>query len=129
MGGHLGSPKIDANTSRRAVEIIRRNARSQARMVDDLLDTSRIITGKLTLRVQPVDLSALILAAATGLRPAAQAKEIALELQLDEGAGQVAGDPTVCNRSRGTSSRTPSSSRPMAGACASNWHTSKAMSK
>ncbi len=88
----LAKPGLDANTSRQAAEIIRRNARAQARMVDDLLDTSRIITGKLTLRVQPVDLSALILAAVDGLRPAAGAKEIALQLQLDEGAG-LAGDP------------------------------------
>ena len=62
-------------------------------MVDDLLDVSRIITGKLRLSVQPVDLGTIIIAAVDGLRPAAEAKEIRLQLQLDSPAGQVSGDP------------------------------------
>jgi CheY-like chemotaxis protein/anti-sigma regulatory factor (Ser/Thr protein kinase) len=62
-------------------------------MIDDLLDASRIITGKLRVSVQPVDLGTIIIAAVDGLRPAAEAKEIRLQLQLDSPAGQVSGDP------------------------------------
>jgi len=89
----LGNPKLDPVTSLRAIEVIRRNARMQVQMVDDLLDVSRIITGKLRLSVQPVDLGVIIIAAVDGLRPAAEAKEIRLQLQLDAPAGRVSGDP------------------------------------
>jgi PAS domain S-box-containing protein len=89
----LGNSKLDPVASLRAIEVIRRNARMQVQMVDDLLDVSRIITGKLRLSVQPVDLGTIIIAAVEGLRPAADAKEIRLQLQLDSPAGQVSGDP------------------------------------
>ncbi|MDQ2936785.1 MAG: ATP-binding protein [Acidobacteriota bacterium] len=89
----LGNPKLDAADSLRAIEVIRRNARMQVQMVEDLLDVSRIITGKLRLSVQPVDLGTIIIAAVDGLRPAAEAKAISLQLQLDSPAGQVSGDP------------------------------------
>ncbi|CAN5659529.1 hypothetical protein BH20ACI3_BH20ACI3_07190 [soil metagenome] len=89
----LGNPKLDPVTSLRAIEVIRRNARMQVQMVDDLLDVSRIITGKLRLSVHPVDLGTIIIAAVDGLRPAAEAKEICLQLQLKSPAGQVSGDP------------------------------------
>jgi signal transduction histidine kinase len=65
----------------------------QVQMIEDLLDHSRIITGKLRLSVQPVDLGTVIIAAVDGLRPAAEAKEIRLQLQLDAPAGGVSGDP------------------------------------
>ena len=89
----LGNSKLDPVTSLRAIEVIRRNARMQVQMVDDLLDVSRIITGKLRLSVQPVDLGTIIIAAVDGLRPAAEAREIRLQLQLDSPAGQVSVDP------------------------------------
>jgi PAS domain S-box-containing protein len=89
----LGSSRLDPVGSARAVEVIRRNARMQVQMIDDLLDVSRIITGKLRLSVQPVDLGAVIIAAVEGVRPAAEAREIRLQLQLDSPAGQVSGDP------------------------------------
>jgi PAS domain S-box-containing protein len=89
----LGNSKLDQVATLRAIEVIRRNARMQVQMVDDLLDVSRIITGKLRLSVQPVDLGAIVIAAVDGLRPAAEAKEIRLQLQLDTPAGQVSGDP------------------------------------
>jgi len=89
----LGNPKLDPVTSLRAIEVIRRNARIQRQMVDDLLDVSRIITGKLRLTMQPVDLGTIAIAAVDGLRPAAEAKEIRVQLQLDAPAGQVSGDP------------------------------------
>lgn len=89
----LGTPKLDPVASLRAIEVIRRNARMQVQLVDDLLDHSRIITGKLRMSVQPVDLGTIIIAAVDGLRPAAEAREIRLQLQLDSPAGQVSGDP------------------------------------
>jgi PAS domain S-box-containing protein len=89
----LGNSKLDPVASLRAIEVIRRNAQMQVRMVDDLLDVSRIITGKLRLSVQPVDLATTLIALVDGLRPAADAKEIRLQLQLDSPAGQVSGDP------------------------------------
>ena len=89
----LANSQIDPVISLRAVEVIRRNARIQAQLVNDVLDVSRIITGKLRLSVQPVDLGTIITAAVDGLRPAAEAKEIGLQLQLDSPAGQVSGDP------------------------------------
>jgi len=89
----LGSPKLDPATSSRAISVIRRNALIQVQMISDLLDVSRIITGKLRLSVQPVDLGTIIIAAVDGMRPAAEAKGIRLELQLDSPAGQVSGDP------------------------------------
>ncbi|MDQ3255734.1 MAG: ATP-binding protein [Acidobacteriota bacterium] len=89
----LGHPKLNAVASLNAIEVIRRNARMQLQMIDDLLDVSRIITGKLRLTVQPVDLGTIAIAAVEGLRPAAEAKEIRLQLQLDAPAGQVSGDP------------------------------------
>ena len=88
----LGNSKLDPVTSLRAIEVIRRNARMQVQMVDDLLDVSRIITGKLRLSVQPVDLGTIIIEAVDGLRPAAEAREIRLQLQLDPPAGQISGD-------------------------------------
>jgi PAS domain S-box-containing protein len=91
--GMLGNSKLDPVASSRAIEVIRRNARMQVQMVDDLLDVSSIITGKLRLSVQPVDLGTIIIAAVDGLLPAAEAKEIRLQLQLDSPAGQVSGDP------------------------------------
>jgi PAS domain S-box-containing protein len=76
-----------------AVEAIRRNAQMQARLIEDMLDVSRIITGKLGLDVQRVDPAAVIAAAVETVKPAADAKEIQLELNLDSEPGYVLGDP------------------------------------
>ena len=89
----LANPKLDPTTFQQAVEVIRRNARMQVKMIEDLLDISRIVTGKLQLSVRPVDLGTIIIAAVEGLRPAADAKEIRLDLQLDSAPWQVSGDP------------------------------------
>ena len=77
----------------RGLQAIERGARSQAQLVDDLLDVSRIISGKLRLEVRPVQLVGVIEAAAESVRVAAEAKGITLELDLDARAGLVAGDP------------------------------------
>lgn len=76
-----------------AMETIERNARSQAQLVEDLLDVSRIIQGKLRLNIRTIELTAVIQTAIETLRPAANAKNIALESTLDRDAGTIAGDP------------------------------------
>ncbi len=77
----------------RALEIIERNARSQARLIDDLLDVSRIITGNLQLDVHHLNVSPIVTAAIDALRPAADAKEIQIETRLDPASCLVSGDP------------------------------------
>ena len=76
-----------------AIEAIERNARSQARLVEDLLDVSRIISGKLRLDPRPVELAEVIEAAVESVRPAADARGIVLEVFGDPAAGLVLGDP------------------------------------
>lgn len=80
------------DATRHALDVIERNATAQARLIDDLLDVSRIITGKLTLRVEPVDLRALSQAALDTLRPAAEAKGVRLDAEL-EAVPAFHGDP------------------------------------
>ncbi len=77
----------------RALEIIERNARSQARLIDDLLDVSRIITGNLQLDVHPLNVAPIVEAANDALRPAAEAKGIRVEIELDPESCLVSGDP------------------------------------
>ena len=83
---------LDPVTFSRALESIQRNARAQNQLVDDLLDVSRIITGKLRLNVQPVDLVAVIEAARDVVRLAAQAKGIELRVSVDPAVSIVPGD-------------------------------------
>ena len=88
--------KLDEAGARRAVQTIERNARAQSQIIDDLLDVSRIVTGKLRLKVLPVDLTPLIEAAVDAVRPAAQAKGIQLEARVQaqlSRAGLLRGDP------------------------------------
>ena len=72
---------------------IERNARAQTQIIDDLLDMSRIISGKVRLDVQTVDLASVVRGAVESARPAAQAKGIRLHVVLDPSAGPVSGDP------------------------------------
>ncbi|MBD2122296.1 response regulator [Trichocoleus sp. FACHB-262] len=88
----LNTRKFDEATTARAMETIERNARSQAQLVEDLLDVSRIIQGKLRLNVRPIELKAIIETALETAGPAAEAKEIRLQSVLDPGSGCVAGD-------------------------------------
>jgi PAS domain S-box-containing protein len=74
----LRSGQLDQAGVERAIEIIERNALMQKQIVEDLLDVSRIVTGKLRINTQPVDLLLVIHAAIDAIRPAAEAKEIEL---------------------------------------------------
>lgn len=71
---------------------IERNARAQNQLIDDLLDVSRIISGKLRLDVRAVDLAGVIAAAVDAARPSAEAKNIRLQTLLDPAAGPISGD-------------------------------------
>ncbi len=84
--------KLDEEASIRALKTVERNARSQSQLIDDLLDTSRIITGKLRLEVRPVELLNVIETAVEAVRPAADAKNIRLEMLLDTETGPISGD-------------------------------------
>lgn len=78
---------------REGLETIQRSARMQAQMIEDLLDMSRIVLGKVRLDVQRVDLAQVIQAAVDTVRPAADAKQLRLQVVLDPLAGPVLGDP------------------------------------
>jgi signal transduction histidine kinase/CheY-like chemotaxis protein len=86
--GHLA-----AGDFQRAIDSIERNARAQVRLIEDILDGSRVITGKLQLEIRPLDMTALVKAALDAVRAAADAKAIALTSELDPKAARVIGDP------------------------------------
>jgi PAS domain S-box-containing protein len=78
---------------RRAVDTIDRNARAQSQLIEDILDVSRIVTGKLTLAVEPVDVVTVVGAALESLRPSAEAKRLRVEVRLEAPLPPVLGDP------------------------------------
>jgi signal transduction histidine kinase/ActR/RegA family two-component response regulator len=82
-----------ASSVAEGVEVIARNARSQKQLIEDLLDMSRIISGKIRLDVQRVELATVIESAIATVRPAAEAKGVRLQVTLDPIAGPVKGDP------------------------------------
>jgi signal transduction histidine kinase/CheY-like chemotaxis protein len=88
----LRSPALDAATTERAVAAIERNALTQAQLIDDLLDVSRIVTGKMRLDVRTVALDEVIRAALDTVRLAADAKGVRLQVALDPRGGPVKGD-------------------------------------
>jgi len=88
----LQTAKLDAAATRRALETIDRNMKLQAKLIEDLLDVSAIIAGKVQLDVRPVDVGAALTALGDGFRPAAEAKKIHLEVALAASA-VVAADP------------------------------------
>ena len=76
------------------LEVIEQNARMQTRLIEDLLDMSRIISGKMRLEIQPVEPLLFIEAAIETVRPAAEAKGIGLSTLVDPACGPIAGDPS-----------------------------------
>ena len=81
-------------TLTRGLEVIERNAKAQAQLVEDMLDVSQVITGKLQLDIEPVDAIALISAAVDAMQPLADAKGVQLAMTLDPSARRIAGDVT-----------------------------------
>jgi PAS domain S-box-containing protein len=88
----LCTGRLDDEMRGQAYETIARNARSQARIIDDILDVSRIITGNLRIDAEPVELAAIVGTVIEAVRPAALAKKITFDVALDEAAGAVSGD-------------------------------------
>ncbi|MDQ1610644.1 MAG: hypothetical protein QOG00_575 [Pyrinomonadaceae bacterium] len=84
---------LDEKGQRHALDVIESSARSQAQLIGDLLDISRIISGKLRLDVQPLELAPVIAAATDVVHPAAEAKSIRLVSHVAPGVGMVSGDP------------------------------------
>ncbi len=89
----LRTGTLDSAGAGRALDVIERNARVQTQLIDDLLDVSRIVTGKLRLDVRPVDLVFVVEAAIEAVRGLADAKAIRLDVVLDPSASRVTGDP------------------------------------
>ena len=90
----LRANQLDAETARNALEAVERNAKSQRQIIEDLLDVSRIITGKLRLDVREIEPMAMIDAAIEAVRPAAEAKGVRIQKVLDAHNGTLMGDPT-----------------------------------
>ncbi|OUL19762.1 hypothetical protein BV378_31585 [Nostoc sp. RF31YmG] len=88
----LQTQNLDDQTSAYALKTIERNARLQAELIEDLLDISRILQGKLSLNISPVDLVSVITAAMETVRLSAEAKSIAIHTMRDPEVGQVLGD-------------------------------------
>ena len=91
----LRTGRLDGQRTVQALEVIERNVAAQAKLIDDLLDVSRIITGKLRLSVRRGSLSSVVAAAMDSMRPAAEGKQIELRLQSDvpPGEDELVGDP------------------------------------
>jgi PAS domain S-box-containing protein len=89
----LRGARLNPEQAARALETIERNTLWQAKLIDDLLDVSRIISGKMQLERQPVEVGAVVGAAMEALRRDAEAKGVALDIVLEPGAAVVNGDP------------------------------------
>jgi signal transduction histidine kinase len=88
----LQSGSLDVVTRERALQVIDRNTKLQAQLIDDLLDVSRIVTGKLSLELKAVDVGAIVEAALDAVTLGAQAKSVTLERRIDPAAGPAWGD-------------------------------------
>jgi PAS domain S-box-containing protein len=89
----LHTNQLSDKDKERAIQIIQRNAEAQSKLIEDLLDVSRIITGKLKIESQPVSFAAITDTALSSLRPAIDAKQLQLETTIDPAAGPILGDP------------------------------------
>ena len=89
----LNSGKLDEEAQRRALEVIERNARAQAQLIDDLLDIARFASGNLRLDLHPVDLAQVVEKALDAMHPAAEAKSVAVTADLERPLEMAAGDP------------------------------------
>ncbi|MGH8181574.1 MAG: hybrid sensor histidine kinase/response regulator [Steroidobacteraceae bacterium] len=98
----LRTRRLDEATQSRALETIERNARAQKRLIEDLLDVSRVVTGKMALELGDIVPARVVEAAIATMQPAAQAKEVKIVPTLGEVTGVIHGDAArlqqvVCN--------------------------------
>jgi signal transduction histidine kinase/ActR/RegA family two-component response regulator len=89
----LRTGDLPAEEAAKGLEIIERNARQQGQLISDLLDVSRIVTGKLHLDAQEVDLGAIVETTVEGIRATAESKGVRLECMLGQISGELVGDP------------------------------------
>ncbi|HYB70905.1 MAG TPA: ATP-binding protein, partial [Candidatus Bathyarchaeia archaeon] len=89
----LRSPNLDRASAERALDAIERSTKTLGQLIEDLLDVSRIVTGKLRLQARPVRLTGVVRAAIEAVEPAALAKGVTLDARLDPGLPAVLGDP------------------------------------
>jgi len=89
----LQSNQLSDKEKERAVQVIQRNAEAQSKLIEDLLDVSRIITGKLKIEFQPVSFASITEGVINSLAPAIDAKQVKLETEIDPAAGPILGDP------------------------------------
>jgi signal transduction histidine kinase/ActR/RegA family two-component response regulator len=89
----LRSPNLDPASAERALDAIERSTKTLGQLIEDLLDVSRIVTGKLRLQARPVRLPGVIRAAMEAVEPAALAKAVTLDARIDPGLPAVLGDP------------------------------------
>jgi signal transduction histidine kinase len=89
----ISGGQIPADEVTQGIQAIARNARAQAQLVDDLLDMSRLLAGQLRLDVRRTELAPLVEAALQVVAPAAEAKNLRLQRELDPAVGAVLGDP------------------------------------
>ncbi|HLJ12618.1 MAG TPA: hybrid sensor histidine kinase/response regulator [Planctomycetaceae bacterium] len=89
----LRTHMLDEQETSEALEIIEHNAEMQCKLIEDLLDISRIVTGKMQLTMRPANLAGVIQAAVNVILPAAHAKQVQIDLALDDAAAHVHGDP------------------------------------
>ena len=94
----IQSGDLDEAGRQRAINTILRSAAAQARLVEDLLDLARIAAGSMRLDFERVNLNAIIESALETVRPAARAKDITLELQLDPRSASWTARRTACSR-------------------------------
>jgi PAS domain S-box-containing protein len=89
----LDSNQLSDKEKERAIHVIQRNAAAQSKLIEDLLDVSRIITGKLKIEFQPVSFAAVTESVINSLRPSVDAKQLQLKAEIDPTAGPILGDP------------------------------------
>ena len=89
----FGPDKLQGDELKQGLDTIERNARAQAQIIEDLLDMSRIISGKVRLDVEQIDLPAVLNESIDTVRATAEAKGIRLHTLVDPRAGPISGDP------------------------------------
>jgi PAS domain S-box-containing protein len=89
----LSMTTLDEATRREGIATIHRSAKVQAQLIDDVLDVSRMITGKLRLTIEPVDMEVILRAAVTAVIPAAEAKDIRIGMTFEPGLPRLGADP------------------------------------
>ena len=90
----LRSGKLEKVEHDRALAVVERNAEAQSKLIEDLLDVSRIITGKLRIDFQPIQLAGIVKEAVDEFRPAAEARDISIVSEINATAGPIHGDPS-----------------------------------